>query len=104
MVHDNGQTRVAFTSEEEVAEKKKRASSAPKSGDAPKKESKPRKSTKKAEAAPAEPAYKYTLATLPKVCPVCGVGQILRGKTAFGCSNYANGCTFRIPFEEVKPE
>ena len=104
VVHDNGQTRVAFTSEEEVAEKKKRASSTPKSGDAPKKESKPRKSAKKAEAAPAEPAYKYTLATLPKVCPVCGVGQILRGKTAFGCSNYANGCTFRIPFEDVKPE
>lgn len=32
-------------------------------------------------------------------CPRCGQGQLLRGKTAFGCSEYRAGCTYRIPFE-----
>ena len=36
------------------------------------------------------------------VCPQCGNGHILKGKTAFGCSNYATGCTFRIPLSEFK--
>ncbi len=48
--------------------------------------------------------YKYTVETLPKVCPSCGVGKIIRGRTAYGCSNYANGCVFRISFDDVKPE
>ncbi len=48
--------------------------------------------------------YKYTVETLPKVCPACGVGKIIRGRTAYGCSNYANGCVFRISFDDVKPE
>lgn len=33
------------------------------------------------------------------VCPVCGKGHILKGRNAFGCSAYASGCTFRLPFE-----
>lgn len=32
-------------------------------------------------------------------CPVCGQGHIMRGRTAYGCSNYANGCAFRLPFD-----
>lgn len=31
-------------------------------------------------------------------CPVCKTGKILRGKTAYGCSNYKSGCTLRLPF------
>jgi DNA topoisomerase-3 len=31
-------------------------------------------------------------------CPKCKTGQILKGKTAFGCSNYKSGCDFRIGF------
>ncbi len=31
-------------------------------------------------------------------CPKCKQGTILKGKTAFGCSNYKNGCDFRLPF------
>ncbi|MFK5958151.1 MAG: DNA topoisomerase 3 [Lutibacter sp.] len=31
-------------------------------------------------------------------CPKCNKGTIIKGKTAFGCSNYKNGCTFRLPF------
>ncbi|MBP5345132.1 MAG: DNA topoisomerase 3 [Bacteroidales bacterium] len=106
VIHDKGQTRVAFTSEEEVAEKKKRSAESKEGG--AKKPARSKKSegqkaaSKSSNAQPQTGAFKYTLATLPQVCPVCGVGQILRGKTAFGCSNFKNGCTFRIPFEEVQ--
>lgn len=31
-------------------------------------------------------------------CPVCGKGHIVKGRTAFGCSLFASGCTFRLPF------
>lgn len=33
-------------------------------------------------------------------CPLCGKGIIIRGRTAFGCSEWKNGCAYRIPFEE----
>ena len=33
-------------------------------------------------------------------CPVCGQGTIIRGKTAYGCSRWKEGCTFRKPFTE----
>ncbi|WP_299122970.1 type IA DNA topoisomerase [uncultured Winogradskyella sp.] len=32
------------------------------------------------------------------VCPKCKTGKILKGKTAFGCSNYKAGCDFRFDF------
>lgn len=31
-------------------------------------------------------------------CPKCKTGKILKGKTAFGCSNYKMGCDYRKPF------
>ena len=33
-------------------------------------------------------------------CPMCGQGHILQGRTAFGCSRYADGCTLRLPFDQ----
>ena len=33
-------------------------------------------------------------------CPVCGKGHIIKGRTAYGCSLYAGGCTCRLPFEQ----
>ncbi len=32
------------------------------------------------------------------VCPKCKSGKILKGKTAYGCSNYKVGCEFRVSF------
>ncbi len=32
-------------------------------------------------------------------CPKCGRGIILKGKTAYGCSDWKNGCDYRIPFQ-----
>ncbi|MEE0978461.1 MAG: DNA topoisomerase III, partial [Muribaculaceae bacterium] len=34
------------------------------------------------------------------VCPSCGTGHIVKGRTAYGCSNYANGCKVLFPFEQ----
>ncbi|MFD2541428.1 DNA topoisomerase 3 [Lacinutrix gracilariae] len=31
-------------------------------------------------------------------CPKCKSGNIIKGKTAYGCANYANGCKFVLPF------
>ncbi len=38
------------------------------------------------------------------VCPKCKKGVVLKGKTAYGCSNYAAGCDFKVTFETVKHE
>ena len=34
------------------------------------------------------------------ICPVCGKGHIVKGKTAFGCSEYRNGCQTLFPFTD----
>ena len=31
-------------------------------------------------------------------CPLCGKGTLLRGKSAYGCSEYKNGCAFRLDY------
>ena len=36
--------------------------------------------------------------TAKPICPLCKKGSILRGKTAYGCSEYKNGCTFRLDY------
>jgi len=35
---------------------------------------------------------------LGKACPICGKGIIIKGKTAYGCSDWKNGCSFRQNF------
>ena len=32
-------------------------------------------------------------------CPLCHTGTIIKGKNAYGCSNWKNGCAFRLPFD-----
>ena len=31
-------------------------------------------------------------------CPQCGKGTLIKGKAAYGCSEWRNGCTYRKPF------
>lgn len=33
-------------------------------------------------------------------CPFCHRGHIIKGKTAYGCSEFSKGCTFRLPFKQ----
>jgi DNA topoisomerase-3 len=35
-------------------------------------------------------------------CPKCKKGSILKGKTAYGCSDYKTGCDFIFTFENIK--
>ena len=32
-------------------------------------------------------------------CPVCGKGHIIKGRTAYGCSEFRSGCEMRLPFD-----
>ncbi len=36
-------------------------------------------------------------------CPLCGKGVLIKGKTAYGCSEWKNGCTFRKEFGKNTP-
>ena len=35
-----------------------------------------------------------------KPCPLCATGTIIKGKTAYGCSRWKEGCTYRVPFAD----
>ena len=35
-------------------------------------------------------------------CPKCKKGTILKGKTAYGCSDYKNGCDFLFTFDAIR--
>lgn len=48
--------------------------------------------TKPSETNPQTPAI------VGQLCPQCGIGTIIKGKTSYGCSNWKE-CNYRIPFE-----
>ena len=33
------------------------------------------------------------------LCPTCGKGRLIKGRTAYGCERYREGCDYRIPFQ-----
>ena len=35
------------------------------------------------------------------ICPLCGKGTLLKGKSAYGCSEWKNGCSYRQPFDKL---
>ena len=37
-------------------------------------------------------------AIIGQPCPFCGKGHIIKGKTAYGCSEWRNGCGWRKAF------
>ena len=59
-----------------------------------------KKEPKKKKAAPKPKKLPADDSIIGKVCPVCGQGTIIKGKTAYGCSNWKGGCKFRLPFAE----
>ncbi len=48
--------------------------------------------------APATPTEAYPDAIIGQPCPLCGKGYIIKGKTAYGCSEWRNGCGWRKMF------
>ena len=91
------QTRRTIT----IEDTSKAAKETPKDEPKEKKEKKPRKprakKEKEKEKAEATPELELPSTDKP-VCPICHKGSILRGKTAYGCSEYKNGCTFRLDY------
>ena len=59
-----------------------------------------KKEPKKKKTAPKPKKLPTDDSIIGKVCPVCGQGTIIKGKTAYGCSNWKGGCKFRLPFAE----
>ncbi len=47
-----------------------------------------------------KPREKKNAVPVKPVCPVCKKGDILRGKSAYGCSEYKNGCSFRLDYSQ----
>ena len=47
-------------------------------------------------------ATKSTSTTDSISCPACKKGTVLKGKTAYGCSEYKNGCTFLVSFDTIR--
>ena len=48
--------------------------------------------------APATPTEANPDAIIGQPCPLCGKGHIIKGKTAYGCSEWRNGCGWRKAF------
>lgn len=92
---DNTNRRVTLIKEEEEkkADRKKKASKP-----SPKKKASQAEAAQKQTPAPAE-AHPDTQIKEGAPCPVCGKGHIIKGKTAYGCSEWKNGCTFRHPLD-----
>jgi len=82
---DNSNRHVTVMSDDDLKKKL-----APKVAQAPKVE--------KAKAEKKKRVLKPSDDLIGKACPVCGQGRIIKGKTAYGCSRWKEGCSFRLPF------
>ena len=66
-----------------------------------------KKTSSKKSVSKTKPAESTTVTTTPsepspdaiigQPCPLCGKGHIIKGRTAYGCSEWKNGCGWRKP-------
>ena len=87
VLSDNSNRRVTVIDPEEDKKQKKKAV-------------KPAKAPRQAKASAKSAPQASSFPVVGSVCPLCGKGTVIKGKTAYGCSNWASGCTYRVPFEE----
>lgn len=101
VLRDNSNRRVTITTDEDLKKAKKKKTAAPKKATAKSAATSSTASTKNAAASPqpatSEPSADDSI--IGTTCPVCGKGTIIKGKTAYGCSNWKNGCTYRVAFK-----
>lgn len=101
VLRDNSNRRVTITTDEDLKKAKKKRTAAPKKTAAKSAATSSTASTKNAVASPqpatSEPSADDSI--IGTTCPVCGKGTIIKGKTAYGCSNWKNGCTYRVAFK-----
>jgi DNA topoisomerase-3 len=79
-----GKTQTETNDSAETKPKKKRATTKKKKAD---------------EQAAQQPAPTQQDPLVGQPCPVCGEGHIIKGKTAYGCSRWKEGCTYRKPLD-----
>lgn len=99
VLSDNTNRRVTIMPEEDnevPAKKSNRKKESASNVSAPKRK---RSTTKKVSDSQSTPLPEGD-AIVGTVCPLCGKGIILKGKNAYGCSEWKNGCTFRKNFEK----
>ena len=87
VLSDNSNRRVTVIDPEEDKKQKKKAA-------------KPAKAPRQAKASAKSAPQASSSPVVGSICPLCGKGTVIKGKTAYGCSNWASGCTYRVPFEE----
>lgn len=87
---DNSNRRVTIMSDADLKKKM-----APKAEQAPKPKVKKKPANNQQQTSNNQQTDEY----VGKTCPVCGQGTIIKGKTAYGCSRWREGCNFRKPFE-----
>ena len=101
VLRDNSNRRVTITTDEDLKKAKKKKTAAPKKAAAKSAATSSTASTKNAAVSPqpatSEPSADDSI--IGTTCPVCGKGTIIKGKTAYGCSNWKNGCTYRVAFK-----
>lgn len=101
VLRDNSNRRVTITTDEDLKKVKKKKTAAPKKAAAKSAATSSTASTKETAASPqpatSEPSADDSI--IGTTCPVCGKGTIIKGKTAYGCSNWKNGCTYRVAFK-----
>jgi DNA topoisomerase-3 len=86
VLRDNSNHHVTTTTEDDLKKK------------IVKKASTPRKKPQPKTVHPSPAPQKADDSLIGTVCPKCGKGRLIKGKTAYGCSNWKSGCDFRIPF------
>ena len=89
VLSDTTNRRVTVLSEQDLKKKM-----APKAQTAPK----PAPAAPKAPAAPQPAPQNAADPLVGQKCPLCGEGHIIKGKTAYGCSRWKEGCTWRKAF------
>lgn len=97
---DNSNRHVFVTTEADMKRKMApKAAASPAAQKAPK----PRRQ-KSAATKPAPPPAAATVSPADSIvgtpCPLCGTGTVIKGRTAYGCSRWREGCTWRQPFGE----
>lgn len=93
VLRDNTNRRVTILTDEDLKKKKKATK---------KKTTTAKADNKKADAPQTTPPASTSAddSIIGTTCPICGKGTIIKGKTAYGCSNWRNGCTYRVDFNK----
>ncbi|MDE6051675.1 MAG: DNA topoisomerase III, partial [Paramuribaculum sp.] len=62
------------------------------------------KASKPKSSAPKKPRQPAIRKLDQIVCPHCGQGHLIKGRTAYGCSRFREGCKVLFPFEEFSAD